>query len=719
MKAFRLFATTLFLLTTFAASVTAQTCQAPSSSQLYATNITFNSARLNCSTIYGASIYQFQHRRYGTSAWTLGVSSSQNFSYVTGLLPTTTYEFQCRVYCGNGWTNYSASQYFATTAGGNSCNNPIELACGSNINGSNNTGNYNYTTYPFQYGSGMTGPEAYHRLSIAYPVLVTINMTGLTQDLDLYLHSTCSNSNGLAYSYNPGNASEQITINLTPGTYYIIVDGYAGAISNYSLSVSCVQSNECPAPTYDESYASNLTCSSARLNCSAGGYTWGWTYRQLNTVAWIDLPTTSVPYFDLSNLQASTTYEYRSAKRCSNNTWSAWSPIRQFSTPNCNINSCNNPITAYCGYTYTGNNNAGGYNFSGYYYNGFYYSETGREMIYRINLPSSGPLTLSLGGLTGDLDLFLLSSCSNNAVVKASLNSGSNSETIMINNLPAGTYLIVIDGYQNTTSNYSLGVTCNVPNNNSNDEPCYAAPLTPYTSCYQTYATNVGATTTTNPLPPPECNTYYMRDVWFKVPIPASGLIFVQTFPGTLTNGLLGIYAGTYCTGLTNYGCFDNNSNGDLMPDLTISATPGSYVYLRIWGYNGTTGTFSICVTTLANLSNGEADVTIDDAPNGVDERTANIEKGEKIVDAISATMRLYPVPTRDVLNLEASLPEEAEVRVQIYNLAGQVVLEESPTKHSSGYLLQTLDISTLPPGIYMLKLQTGAVEAISRFIKT
>jgi len=721
MKVIRQLAAALLLLTAFAAG--AQNCQPPTTNQLFANSITLNSARLNCNTISGASLYQFQYRQYGTGFWTLGTSSSQNFSYVTGLIAYSTYEFQCRVYCSTGWTSYSGSQYFTTNSGSNSCNNPNELNCGSNYSGSNNTGNYNYTSYPFAGSSNMTGPEAYHRLTIVFPALVTITMTPQTQDLDLFLLSTCGNSNGLAVSQLGSTSPEQISINLSPGTYYIIVDGYAGVISNYSLAIQCTQTTACAAPTYNEISAYNISCSSAHLDCATGtGYTWDWAYRPLNSLNWIDLPATSTPYTDLNGLQASTTYEFISKIQCSNTIWSAWSPVRQFSTPNCGPtgNSCNNPITAYCGYTYTGNNGAGGNNFNTYYYNGQYINnESGPEMIYQITLTSAGPLTISLSGLSGDLDLFLLSSCNSNAVVAVSGHGGSQGEAIILGNVPAGTYKIVIDGWNYTISNYSLTVSCNGIIPISNDEPCYATTLSSYTYCYPTNATNVGTTTTYNPLPPAECNTTNMRDVWFKVQIPASGHILVSTFPGTLTDALLGIYAGALCTGLTNYGCYDDNPNGDLMPDVSIQGSPGSYVYLRIWGYGGATGTFSICVTTLTNLQADEADVTIGGGSDGTDDRTAADEKGEKIADAHSATMRVYPVPTGDVLHLETNLPEAAEVRVQIFNLAGQLVQEEAPTQRVAGELLQTMDVSALSPGIYVVKLQAGMVEAVSRFIKS
>ncbi len=721
MKAVTQLIATLVLISAFS-TARAQTCQPPAVSQLSATNITLSSARLNCTTVSGASIYQFQYRKTGASGWTATPSSSLNFADITGLLSNTSYQFQCRVYCTNGWTNYSSSKSFTTNAGGNSCSSPFDINCGNNYSGSNNTGNYNYTSYPFPGSTGLTGPEAYHRLTITFPVLVTLNMQPQTGDLDLYLMSTCGNSNGLAVSQNANNNAEQIAINLNPGTYYIIVDGYNNAISNYTLSVSCNQNTSCAAPAIGDLFTTNLTCSSVRLNCDNGGANaWDWAYRPLNTVNWIDLPVTSNAYYDLGGLQASTTYEYKCNRRCSNMVWSDWSPIRQFTTPNCGPsgNNCNNPIIAYCGYTYTGNNGTGSNNFSNYKFNGqSITNESGPEVIYKITIATAGPISITLGGLSADLDLFLLSNCNNNAVIAVSGNSGSLGEVISIGSLPVGTYQIVVDGWDHAISNYSLKITCNGEIPISNDEPCYATEIGSYTNCFLTNTTNVGATSTTNPLPLAGCYTSNMRDVWFKVQLPLSGKMLVSTFPGTLTDAVIAVYAGPYCTGLTNYGgCFDD-TNGDRMPDIQIQGTPGSYIYLRIWGYNGAAGSFSLCATTLNAFQLGLPLVIVNNLLGSDERMTTQKEKPEESAEANTSTMRLYPVPAGDVLHLEANLSEASEVQVQIFNLAGQLVQEELPSERAVGAFEITLDVSNLPAGIFLVRLKSGDREITSKIIR-
>ena len=75
---------------------------------------------------------------------------------------------------------------------------------------------------------------------------VTVDLTGLSDDLDLMVMTSngggcdpglyCGND----YSAHQGSQSESVSFTITPGaTYYIVVDGYDGATSSYTLDVSC------------------------------------------------------------------------------------------------------------------------------------------------------------------------------------------------------------------------------------------------------------------------------------------------------------------------------------------------------------------------------------------------------------------------------------------------------------------------------------------------
>ncbi|MEO6040080.1 MAG: T9SS type A sorting domain-containing protein, partial [Saprospiraceae bacterium] len=515
--------------------------------------------------------------------------------------------------------------------------------------------------------------------------------------------------------------------NLAPGTYVIVVDGWQGAHCNYSLTVQCTAVITCTAPICSQVYFTNLTTNSLRINCSASGVCYDWSYRPAGG-SWVELPSTTQNYCDISNLQPGVTYCFMVAIKCCNNVWSNWSPYCYCTTPSNNPGcSCNSAIAVTCGNSYGGNNGTGGHNYTYYTYNGQTATEIGPEVIYQFTVAANSSYTVNLTNLYGDLDLFLLSSCSgNNAVVKQSGHSGTNSESITFNNLPAGTYYIVVDGWNGCISNYLLTIICNANggNNNycSNDDPCGAQILYPHSSCEWIAGTNVGSTGTTNPVPAGGCNNAGMHDVWYAVQIPSTGQMHVSTGAGTLTDGLLSIYSGSNCCNLCCYGCMDNTSNGNLMPGLTITGTPGLWVFLRVWGYNGSVGTFTICVTNSSNggnlQSNDEAPTVIIDA-NSSSDRTQDEKPEAQPADAGQYALQVYPVPARDEVNFSAQLPVDQEATIRVFDLNGRLVKERQGLQSTDGNLLEHMEVGELPTGLYLVKVRAGETELTGKFSKS
>ncbi|MEI6409147.1 MAG: S8 family serine peptidase [Bacteroidota bacterium] len=120
-------------------------CNTPSISQLSATNITGNAARLNCS-VSGVSAYDFRYRKVGVTAWTDLPDGTSNYIDISGLLSNTQYEFSSSVKCISGiWSNWSANKPFTTLNGApandNVCN-PTPITAGSTCyyNSGNTTG---------------------------------------------------------------------------------------------------------------------------------------------------------------------------------------------------------------------------------------------------------------------------------------------------------------------------------------------------------------------------------------------------------------------------------------------------------------------------------------------------------------------------------------------------------------------------------------------------
>ena len=112
-----------------------------------------------------------------------------------------------------------------------------------------------------------------------------------------------------------------------------------------------------------------------------------------------------------------------------------------------------NTINLSCGIPYNGTT-ADGNNIMDEY-NCTTRNESGNEKVHLITTSGNGTITANISNLGGnDLDVFILSSW--NTTDCAAF--GSNSATY--NNAPAGTYYIVVDGFNGASGSYTLTVTC-------------------------------------------------------------------------------------------------------------------------------------------------------------------------------------------------------------------------------------------------------------------
>ncbi|MBL7808492.1 MAG: T9SS type A sorting domain-containing protein [Saprospiraceae bacterium] len=564
-------------------------CQAPTASQIFASGVTCTSATLSCS-VPGIQGLKARYKPVNASNWLTVVITSGNSITINNLIPNTQYEFQINVCNTEAW---SPSKFFTTclSSGTGVCSNPYTAACGNTYSGNNGNGVNNYNSYS---GAGvnftqMYGPEIFYELILAQSGPISISLTGLAagKDLDLIVLSSCNSNSIVAYSGNANNSSEYINVTLPAGTYKIVVDGWNYAVSNYTLTVNCA--NACATPTANQIFASLVTSSSARLNCSVGASFYDWRYRVVGGGAWTNLNHTSTNYTDITLLNPFTNYEFQCSVYC-NGLWTSWSPSQFFNTT---------------------------------------------------------------GGGT----------------------------------LP-------------------------------NDEPCGAVELVVQYDCIPVYGSNVNASTSWVPSPPASCNTSNMRDVWFKVQIPNTGKVKISTFAGSMTDAVVAFYFGN-CNNLVggNPTCFDDTNN-DLMPDVTITGNPGTYCYIRIWGYNGFTGTFSMCAQTVFNLQ--DDDYTVSDTPDSGNRSNEIVNKGiaDGSIEPRVSSLQLFPVPTQDILTVKSALAIPSDVHIKILNLAGQIVLEEMGSEVPEGEFEKTMDVSSLPTGTYLLRFQTEGQELTQKFVK-
>ncbi len=127
------------------------------------------------------------------------------------------------------------------------CAAPLDLVCGVPENGttsgaSNSFQNYNASCSSFP---PQAGPDVLYRLVPPEGGSVTVDLTNLAADYDLFVLGTCDPNNCAGGSENGGTAAEQVTFAATAGTpYRVIVEDNAMSPGTYTLSATC----PCSAP---------------------------------------------------------------------------------------------------------------------------------------------------------------------------------------------------------------------------------------------------------------------------------------------------------------------------------------------------------------------------------------------------------------------------------------------------------------------------------------
>jgi hypothetical protein len=135
----------------------------------------------------------------------------------------------------------------SVTCGNLSCSGAEPISCGetkfseNNLSGPNNVSAYQYSNGAYQ--GGFTGNEKVYSFSLAQTQEVEIDLFGFSgnQDFELFLADNCFQFDIIAESTNTPGSPEEIITTLSPGTYYIIVDGWNGTNGSFNISLDCCQ----------------------------------------------------------------------------------------------------------------------------------------------------------------------------------------------------------------------------------------------------------------------------------------------------------------------------------------------------------------------------------------------------------------------------------------------------------------------------------------------
>ncbi len=301
--------------TPLATFTTAAACNNPAPTGLSSSNIATFSATLSWNPISGAS-YLLRYRIQGTSSWQ-SVNVNTNTFSVSGLLASTTYEFQVCTY-SNGCVGAPSATAVFTTTGTVTC--------------------------------GIVGKPTLVSFS---PNSACIQWTPITQVCSYTVRCrVVGTSTWVSVQYTP---SAQICIpNLLANTNYecqVAANCCNGAIGTYSIFLPFSTNSVCTAPS--NPIASNITASTVQLcwTGSTGALGYIVEYKTSAASTWTSLNSTAT-CATLYGLAANTTYQYRVATLCSSGAQSNTCSVNTFTTSNlvtCDIPSnitCSNPTSS-------------------------------------------------------------------------------------------------------------------------------------------------------------------------------------------------------------------------------------------------------------------------------------------------------------------------------------------------------------------------------------
>ncbi|HPF01136.1 MAG TPA: BNR-repeat neuraminidase N-terminal domain-containing protein [Bacteroidales bacterium] len=229
------------------------------------------------------------------------------------------------------------------------------------------------------------------------------------------------------------------------------------------------------------------------------------------------------------------------------------------------------------------------------------------DVVYVFTPAVSGCITINLTSSKTYSGLMLYHGCPINGVggTCVSYQQSSTADKTMTAGVIAGeTYYLVIDSWTlNTPHCLNYTVSISTPSGGpANSNPCNAVELPVGNYCsFNSYTNECSGGSL---VPNPGCAGYSGGDVWFKVFVPASGNIVIDTDDDVVTDGGMAIYSGADCNSLTLLACNDDGSENGYMPMISLSnQTPGAPLWIRFWeADNNNNGTFGICAYQMPDV---------------------------------------------------------------------------------------------------------------------
>lgn len=219
----------------------------------------------------------------------------------------------------------------------------------------------------------------------------------------------------------------------------------------------------------------------------------------------------------------------------------------------------------------------------------------GDEDWYSFNLAAGATLTVTLNftHANGDVDMQLYDVCGG-SVLRSSTGTG-NSETFAQPNSGASavTYLLRVYLANDTRNTYSMTLSTGGGGGGSNDTCANAVAVVNG----GTYSGSTAAATRDGSASCGSSST--TRDVWYKYTAPAAGTLRVDSC-GSAYDTVVSLHSACVGTSSNQLTCNDDCGGtpcGGLNSCVTRAVTGGVTYYIRVSGYNGANGSFTLHVT--------------------------------------------------------------------------------------------------------------------------
>ncbi len=621
-------------------------CEAPY--WLHTSSITHNSAVLNWEPVNGAMSYSIQYRPSGGDWQYLpGGPWTGTWASISWLQPGTTYEWRVRSNCHNWTTSEWSHSIWFTTLGDDACKRPSHLS----------THEITATSATLKWSS-VWG-------AVSYAVQMR-QVNGPWMDVPGSPFTTLSTSvTGLL----PATTYQWRVKTLCDNDMYSF---WAKPVSFTTLSV----------PTCDPPYwlvTNNITETSGKLLWADinNGSSYNIQWRLLGADDWIDLAAgpQSATTYNLTGLMPGTQYEWRVRTNCNNGLESDWSFAINFKTlgPSCAV-----PTGAFTSDV----------------------TDTG--------------VTFNWTAVPGGVSYRIQARVPNGIWIEAPGGPFSETSVTVEGFIPGTTYEWRVRANCSNGDHSSwtalLSFTTTGVSDSGSDECDDAVSLTVNSSCQNIATSNEGATESV-PGPMGWCAQNEYNDVWYTFTMPdvPDPVVTIRTTAGTLTDAIMEVYRGSGCTDLEYIFCEDDNTwaNGSFMPVISITGSPNETIWVRIWGYAGTTGSFSICVFDYESSNFDSPNSTPDVVYDGV-ELSAPVVTRAVQIDASSA-LRVSPNPTSDILQVTYTQTAASVVsRLVMMDMSGRVVYDKNYLAADAPQFTEQVNVSGWASGIYVLKVVTS-----------